>query len=710
VAALAEGGLQAMTMSKTKIALTLVLAAGLVGMGAAVLACSTPLERPEAARETRPATASANEALSPTSFGSARVAQPEAPAQRETVLTGQVTASGNPVANARVTLIARPKIGSRAAGRGHDITQILAQTTADREGKFRVTAPGLSRERYWFAHVLAQAPGHGLGRAALKLDQPPGELTLNLPPERLLKGRLVDLQGQPAKGVKVEVRAIYGPDGQIPLGVDFDDPAPQGACWPEPVVSDAQGHFTLRNLALNDAVVLNAHGEQHGRVRFEVEAGAKAGAEVTLALPPARVLEGAVTYRDTHKPVPGARLVVVSQKARYDSGPMHVLETRADARGRFRIVPYEGNFIEILAYPPAGKPYVLVRAEVEWNKPDQIRREVNIALRRGVIVCGVVAVAPGGKPVAGASVEFQPRTANNPFFKADVNPFFSDYKEIAVTGADGKFAITVLPGPGHLLINAPTNDYVHREVVTRKLFGGIGPNRRHYADGLVELNLKPETETHQVKVALRRGVTLEGKVVGPDGKAVAAASLFCRSYVASGHTLNPVVTLAVKEGRFRVPGWDPSRPEPLYFLDPQRGLGGVAKIDPKAVGEGLTVKVQKCGVAKVRFVDKDGRPLANMRVGVEIPISPGVSFFDPAAQQEYQLMADCAWLGNLDPDNNRELHTDAQGRVVLRNLIPGARHWIVGTRPTGEMFRLPGEILAEAGKTVDLKTITVKSR
>jgi hypothetical protein len=427
-------------------------------------------------------------------------------------------------------------------------------------------------------------------------------------------------------------------------------------------------------------------------------------------MPPARVLEGAVTYRDTGKPIPGALLRVFSQKQRYDHGPMRVMDARADARGRFRIVPHDGNFFSILAYPPAGEPYLLIRAEVEWNKADQVRRQVKLSLRRGITVRGVVTEAPGGKPVAGASVQFMPRLTNNPFFADEVNPFFSGHEEIPTTGPDGKFTLTVLPGPSHLLINGPTSDYVHAEVSTKKLLGeGVLPNRRNYADGLVELNLKPETAAHEVEVTLRRGVTLEGNLVGPNGKAV-AGSVFCRSYVASGHTLNPVRTLPVKDGRFRVPSWDPAKPEPLYFLSPELGLGGVAKVDPREAGKGLTVKLQKCGAAKARIVDENGRPVADMRIYVEIPISPGVSFFDNAAQQEYQLTADAASMHGLDQKHYQDVRTDAEGRVELPNLIPGARHWIVGTRPTGGMFRLPVEFTAESGKTLDLKDIPVKSK
>ncbi len=700
VAALAEGGLKAMTTSKAKVALALLLAAGLVCAGAATLAQSAPGGRPEAAR---PAQAGAKPSPAPADPG-----QAGAPAKASTV-TGRVIADGKPVAGARVALVTRTRRGGRVRD-GYSPTRVVAEATADRDGTFRLPAPALSKEGYWMAQVVVLAPGRGLGGAAVKLDQPGAELTVNLPAERTLKGRLVDLQGQPAAGVTVEVMRVSS-RGPSTIGSDFDESPKRGPYWPAPAVSDTQGRFTLRGLPADGNVQLLVHGDGYARQIFEAKVRADAATEPTFAMPPARILEGVVTYRDTGKPVPGARLRVFSQKERYHSGPLRFMQAHADAQGRFRVAPHDGGFFSVLAFPPDGEPYVLCRAEVEWKKADQVRRQVKLALRRGITVRGVVTESPGGKPVAGASIEFRPRLTNNPFFTDDTNPFFSGFEQVPVTGPDGKFTLTVLPGPSHLMVNGPTADYVRTEVNSKKLLGeGVLPNRRHYADGLAELNLKPEAAAHEVKITIRRGVTLHGRLVGPDGKPVNAASVFCRSYVANGHTHNPVSVLAVKDGRFRLPGWDPERPEPLYFASPEHGLGAVVKVDPREAGKELTVKLQKCGTARARFVDGEGRPVTDMRLYVEMPISPGVSFFDQAAQQEYQLTADCATMHALDRKHYQNPRTDADGRIELTNLIPGARYWIVGTLPTGGMVRLPVEFTAESGKTFDLKDIPVKSK
>jgi hypothetical protein len=420
-----------------------------------------------------------------------------------------------------------------------------------------------------------------------------------------------------------------------------------------------------------------------------------------------------VTYRDTGKPIPNTRLRVLSVQ-QLPTGAMQIYgqDARADAEGRFRVVPYNAtsDFVPhvVAAYPPDGEPYLLCAREIQWPRGLVLKHEVNLSLPRGIRILGSVKEAPSGKPVAGAVVEFEPRYSNNPFFARDVHPRFSDLRDVVKTGADGTFSMVVLPGPSHLLINAPTPDYVHAEILARELFGpDIRPNRRYYPDGLVALELKPGMDTHRVEVTLKRATTLRGRVLGPDGKAVPGGYLLCRCYVASGFDLNGPQAVRVKDGRFELPGWDPDNPAPLYFLSPELGAGGVLKLKAgERTGE-VTVRLQKVGGAKVRVLDGRGKPLADSRVTITMPLSPGASFFDENGFGGKQPTADEAMLGNFDQKRLGNLRTDADGRVELRGLVPGARHWIIVDRPGGGMIRLPVDLEAEAGKTMDLKDVTV---
>jgi protocatechuate 3,4-dioxygenase beta subunit len=708
IAALAEGGLQAMTTSKTKVALTLLLTAGLLCASVVALNQSAPAAAAQAEpRQAAPGPVATPhpKAAAPTEVGQAA---------EKSAVTGQVFgADGKPIAGAVVALYGRPKLAPR--GRYYrSNSKILAEVKTDEGGKFRFPAEGLNYSAYWTVSLLARAPGHGLGHKGVPLDKLGTGLKLVLLKERELRGRLVDLQGQPAAGATVQVAKIHGhPPFANYSFVNCEDGPPATRYWPGPVVTDAQGRFTLRGLPAACEIHLVVHGRTYARQYLDIRPGAAPDKEVTLAVAPGRVLYGTVTYRDTGKPISNARLRVLSVQ-QLPTGAMQIYgqDARADAEGRFRVVPYNAtsDFVPhvVAAYPPAGEPYLLCAKEIQWPRGVALKHEVNLALRRGIRILGSVKEAPSGKPVAGAVVEFEPRYSNNPFFARDAYPRFSDLREVVKTGADGTFAMTVLPGPSHLLLNAPTPDYVHAEILSRELHGpDVRPNRRHYPDGLVALDLKPGADTHRVELTLKRATTLRGRVLGPDGKAVPGGYLLCRCYVATGFDLNGAQAVRVKDGRFELPGWDPAKPAPLYFLSPDLGLGGVLQPKAKKGDDEVTVRLQKVGGAKVRVLDARGKPLAESRVTITMPITPGPSFFEENGFGGKQPIADEAMLSGFDYKRFGNLRTDADGRVELRGLVPGARHWIVVDRPGGGMVRLPVDLDAESGRTLDLKDITV---
>ncbi len=709
VAALTEGGLQAMTASKTKVALALLIAAGLVLAGAAALVRSAPAAGADPGQAARPAPpVGADGPKAPAPRQGAAGAKEAADPTEDLVASGQlVGGDGKPLAGAAVTLLGWRKLGRFP--RHASTLQALVEGETDREGKFRLVARGAAPTGYLRLFLQARAPGHGLADHTLPFERQ-AEVKLQLPRERVLRGRLVDLQGQPAVGVKVQLESA---SGKLPSGKDVGfhlnhRQAPAGVkSWPQPVVSDAAGRFTLRGAPADCALTLAVQGEGATFAPQSVEVGRDGapGKEVTLALVPGRVLEGTVTYRDTGKPVPNARLRIESVKY-FPGGAMltRELDARAGADGRYRAVPYDAGTFAITAYPPAGEPYLLGNRRVQWPAGAVLKQEANLSLRRGLRVLGIVREVASGKPVSGATVEFQSRY-DNPFLTRDAL-FAQDVK----TAADGTFEVVVLPGRGHLLVIGSTPDYLHTAILARDLRGpGVAPNRRSYPDGLVALDLKPEAGPHRVEVTVRRGVPLKGRVLGPDGKAVARGHLLCRCYVPMGYELNAPDSVPVRDGRFELPGWDAANPAPLYFLSPELGLGGVLHVKSGQGGKEPTVRLQKCGGAKVRLVDEKGKPLADVRVVVSLPISPGCSFFDSNGFGRPDVTADEASPENFDRKNFGSLRTDADGRLELRGLIPGARHWIITTRPGSiGMVRVPVDVNAESGKTLDLKDITVK--
>jgi hypothetical protein len=93
-------------------------------------------------------------------------------------------------------------------------------------------------------------------------------------------------------------------------------------------------------------------------------------------------------------------------------------------------------------------------------------------------------------------------------------------------------------------------------------------------------------------------------------------------------------------------------------------------------GERVAVRLEPCGAATVRFVDGDGKPLANQPVGqgllfvhLHLVVTPGATVWAMADTEA--LQSDTAMQVNFDP-RYQALRTDAQGRVTFPTPIPGA--------------------------------------
>jgi hypothetical protein len=268
-------------------------------------------------------------------------------------------------------------------GRPGPLPHILAEARTDREGRFRLTVrpAGAGHEA-----LIAWADGHGTTwRYPLPGSGKPVELTL--PPEQLVRGRLIDLQGQPAAGVKLHVTRL-GPqtpsDGwlvyrrvttagaggdedewvswqsahalgyvSVRLGgmdrakepprketvpppvptVIFREPPAHLPGWPRSVTTDAQGRFVLRGVGKGQGIGLRVDDERFALQGLDFPPQGR-DEEVTRILAPVRVLEGTVTDADTGRPVADATVrVLPAGTLAGDPGTSLALE-ETDARGR----------------------------------------------------------------------------------------------------------------------------------------------------------------------------------------------------------------------------------------------------------------------------------------------------------------------------------------------------------------------------------------
>ncbi len=620
---------------------------------------------------------------------------------------------GQPVPGATVVVHARILAIGRAPYRSRGKPIRIGEGRSDRSGRFRIDAARTSSSQHESFGAVALASGYGVGWAELDPDDDQPTADISLRPEQVIHGRLFDLQGRPAPDVTISVASIYRESPRAPAGVRsrFDGifygtrEINHFPAWPGPVTTDPEGRFTLRGVGRDLKAAVSVHHPRFALEGIEVDTDSTSESKsLTAGLAPAQIINVRVIYADTGKPVPHAPLNVMASRGRIAK----IDEAETDAEGRARVNSWPADRVyNITAYPPEGQPYLTASGRVEWPK-GALEQSLDIALPRGVLIHGKVTEEGSGKPVPGAMVDFRTRAAR---------PDGEGFSMLVHTASDGSFQLGANASPGHLFIRGPSDDYV-LQATDRRMVGSLRGASRIYSHAHTLLDLKPSIGSQEVNVVLRRGATVKGRVLGPDGQPVRDAWIFSRiildprregprSWSAGHHG-------RVHNGRFEIHGLEPDQEIPVYFLDPNRKLGGVVNLSGKsAAGGPVTVRLEPCGAARARVVDPGGKPVAgrliNLIVVMVVTLGPSGS---PANDNSGILPADAGNLTGVDPVNYpNELSPDADGRITLPALIPGATYRVLDYTAairgqTGPEVRK--EFTVKPGETVDLGDIRVE--
>jgi hypothetical protein len=635
-------------------------------------------------------------------------------------VTGRVLGpDGKPVASAGVAVLAWQVLHQSYQSSFEDPAwqrgATPGRTGADAEGKFRLTikvppGPPLPTMR-----VLAGARGLGIAWALLDPKAESAEVELRLPAEQVVRGRVVDLQGEPVAGARVVLTGLkhhpargekdQGTWGTPPEGLPFG---------PVNTATDAKGEFTFRGLGNNLTAEVEVHDDRVELHTSTVETSDRKQAEnVKLALAPGRVVEGRVTYADTGKPVARARVMIESAGAgrvrgQTDKDGRYHLNVRRSERFPDRGAAPGVIELAVFVFAPPGEPYWMKVELFNWVK-GATRRETNVALPCGVLLRGKITEAGTGKPGAGAEFEYHGQLMTHKWR----------------SGADGSYAF-VLPADATrpLTVNGPSPDYIPQVVGSAEFLAGKKGGAPVYYHAVVPLGLKPGDREKEVPIELRRGVTLKGRLVGPDGKPAKDAILLAGEYKPPREKF--LFPIRVRDGHFELPGCDPEKTYHLVFLEhpwlnpdpsgeedaldtygqlwlrallgPQIKLGAAVDVSAKkAAAEPVEVRLGPCGAAKLRFADGDGKPLAKHKPWLHLVVRGG-----PPVNQAIRDGKLAAEVVMLIHPYDAAPHADADGVLKVEGLIPGATYRI--QRLQGEVIK---EFTAEAGKTLDL-TVTVK--
>ena len=248
------------------------------------------------------------------------------------------------------------------------------------------------------------------------------------------------------------------------------------------------------------------------------------GARCDIVAGPGSEIVGTVRDKDTGQPLAG---VSVQNTAAFTDWILRFLKTTTDAEGHYRLpgLPPKtkfGDAQQVLASLKDGRAYVPTIQQVANGRgPGPIR--MDFALKRGAWARGRVTDKSTGKPVR----------ASLSYFILEDNPHRKDYPQYGTirvsppfhADEDGEFRIVVIPGRG--ILAARLGDVPYRLGVGIDKIKGLKEYQSYMFatnfNTLVEIDPKPGDDSVTADIALDRGRTLKGKLVGPDGEPVAGA-------------------------------------------------------------------------------------------------------------------------------------------------------------------------------------------
>jgi hypothetical protein len=718
-----------MATAKLRIATALVLI-GALSLAAAVLAGRVPAESPQATALAELPTAPAPaESRSATSQAPPGKGTPDAVAVRGRVLN----ADGKPVSGAKLYV---PRVTTAEPTSARDVV-VDAVATTDADGRFILTLrpPGHVR---WF-YLIAHNAGSGVDWVDLSEHKLPGEVTLRLPQDVPITGRVVNTEGKAVAGVSVSAMSIYVPadeklDGYLAgwLKNFRDNLATPRKRLHVPldgitgtVTTDRDGRFTVRGsgaerivhvtfagggVAQSTPYVITRPGfdpRLYNDVLKKKEHQALFELNRFLGLyPPSltfvaelgRTVEGVVKDGGSGKPLAGCHL---NAHAGWGDGIVVV----SDANGKYRIegLPKHARGYSVSVRPPRGTAY-LGRIAHAADAPGFTPITLDIELAKGVVVTGRVIDKQTGKGVQ-AGIRFAPLT-DNKFF--GTKPGFDNYRSertMQSNDKDGSFRFVTIPGKALVMAQVHEGEKFHGEHLCRYRRAVPDPDHKDLfrydkdndmwivttAGGLEFLSVEnavkvvdiKETGETTVDLHVDCGVTGRLAVQDADGNPLAGAWV-------AGVADHWPITYKLPEPTATIYALDPEKPRTLAVYHPDKKIGGTVTIrgDENAP---VIAKLGPLGKVTGRLLDVDGQPLTGAEVSVNARGTAGE-------------------LYRFANPSGKPVRTDRDGRFTLPGVVPGVTFFVQIQR--GETFfrgkpRL-GLRQLKPGETLDLGERTVE--
>ncbi len=598
---------------------------------------------------------------------------------------------------------------------GADKTQPLGKTAPD--GTFRVTVPVQRKE--FGGWVVATAAGHGLAFHQSGMGPhsmtPTAEVTLKLPKERTIRGKLLDQQGKPVAGGTVVATIIssnatyaatlthlkswatdvsrgfpHVHDRVLYFSDKYDARSNPGGLSPFVATSDKDGRYEIAGVGVGHIVTLRVRGPGMADKEFvtlnheefdpapvnktvkdthtamQMSGGVTwllYGPDSTVVLEPEKIIRGKVTDHEG-KPRAGA-LVTFTRTSKGNLNP-DFNQVVTDKDGKYEIRgarKHDGYMVEVRSDSAAGL------LPCTGSADDTVGYEpitIDLKCAKGVVVTGTVKNKRTGEPVP-AQISATVLRGNR--FVTDYPPFLDGRSRTDDFSTDdaGRFRLVTIPGPVILMARPSKEDEGHYKPATPDLtypdrftkeFGAV--TFYTYGDGYIPfqgnwcrvLEAKPTDSELKLDVELEPVAKTVVKVMDTDGKPLAGTK-------AAGLTASdffyptecPTDTLTVYN-------LEPKKERLLAVVHAERKLVGTLKLT--ADTKDPVVTLGPGGTVTGRAVDKDDKPLAGL--WVHLRYGNGDT------------------TGTISGLNETLLETDANGEFRIDGLFPGREFRLVFSR------------------------------
>jgi hypothetical protein len=275
-----------------------------------------------------------------------------------------------------------------------------------------------------------------------------------------------------------------------------------------------------------------------------------------------------------------------------------------------------------------------------------------------------------------------------------------DFSNTVLTDADGRFAITGLPGPGFIAVETGSDEYI------RTPHAPPGKAAIH-PQGFAAIEDPEGGEPKPIEVVLRKGVSLEALVAAPDGRPV---DVVTAAYTGIDAALIDVWNQGHEfaEGKFRIPGADPDRTYRVYFVAPDKHLGAVAELKYEPAANPRVIRLQPTGVIRGRIASPAGEPPKQAHVSVHLLLNPErKEYTRDELMDERNMQYYAAILGQ----RHFFLHQgqpDERGEFRLDAMIPGVGYYVVGGRDGREFLEPVWDL--KPGEVRDLGDVKLRER